>query len=95
MLGSRTKAVLRTANHVLPTGGTARFRGGLSVLSFLKVSTFLRLPMSAALGELAVDAAELARLEGLEAHARAADLRRRPSATAPVSQPQDRRPRDS
>jgi histidinol dehydrogenase len=59
-------------NHVLPTGGTARHTGGLSVLTFLRVRTWLRLDAPA---ELAADAAALARLEGLEAHARAAEAR--------------------
>jgi phosphoribosyl-ATP pyrophosphohydrolase/phosphoribosyl-AMP cyclohydrolase/histidinol dehydrogenase len=62
-------------NHVLPTGGTARFTGGLSVLTFLRVRTWLRLDDSAAASALIEDAVSLARLEGLEAHARAALLR--------------------
>lgn len=60
-------------NHVLPTGGTGRFSGGLSVLNFLCVRTWMKLD---APGPLAEDAARLARLEGLEGHARAADRRR-------------------
>jgi phosphoribosyl-ATP pyrophosphohydrolase/phosphoribosyl-AMP cyclohydrolase/histidinol dehydrogenase len=60
-------------NHVLPTGGTARSFGGLSVLTFLRAQAWLRMEHA---GELAADAAQLARLEGLEAHARAADRRR-------------------
>jgi len=63
-------------NHVLPTGGTARHTGGLSVMTFLRVRTWLEVSDRAAGRELADDAAALARLEGLEAHARAADLRR-------------------
>lgn len=61
-------------NHVLPTSGAARSFGGLSVLSFLRVQTQLALKPTA---ELRDDCARLARLEGLEAHARAA-LARRP-----------------
>jgi len=61
-------------NHVLPTGGTARTRGGLSVLTFLRVRTWLRLDDPVPLLD---DAAHLARLEGLEGHARAAEARRR------------------
>jgi phosphoribosyl-ATP pyrophosphohydrolase/phosphoribosyl-AMP cyclohydrolase/histidinol dehydrogenase len=57
-------------NHVLPTGTAARFSGGLSVLHFLRVRTWLRLEAGAA------DAAALARLEGLEGHARSAERRR-------------------
>ncbi len=56
-------------NHVLPTGGGARYSGGLSVLTFLKASTWLAIDHPDTLIE---DTARLARLEGLEAHARAA-----------------------
>lgn len=64
-------------NHVLPTGATARMRGGLSVFDFLRVRTFLDLPEGNATTQIASDAAALARLEGLEGHARAADRRRK------------------
>ena len=63
-------------NHVLPTGGTARFTGGLSVFTFLRIRTWLVLDDPAGVDALARDAVRLARLEGLEAHARAADKRR-------------------
>ena len=59
-------------NHVLPTGRGARFQSGLSVMTFLKSPTWMTMSQP---GLIAGDAAELARLEGLEAHARAADLR--------------------
>lgn len=62
-------------NHVLPTGGTARHTGGLSVLTFLRVRTWLEITDPTAAQGLTQDAADLARLEGLEAHARAADRR--------------------
>jgi len=62
-------------NHTLPTGGVARFKGGLSVLDFLRVRTWLKMAPGRATEEVARDAAALARLEGLEAHARAAELR--------------------
>jgi phosphoribosyl-ATP pyrophosphohydrolase/phosphoribosyl-AMP cyclohydrolase/histidinol dehydrogenase len=62
-------------NHTLPTGGGARFTGGLSVLHFLRVRTWMRLDRPDAIADLARDAAALARLEGLEAHARAAEAR--------------------
>jgi len=65
-------------NHVLPTGSTARFTGGLSVLHFLRVRTWLRMSDGPEARAMAADAAALARLEGLEAHARSADLRARP-----------------
>jgi len=59
-------------NHVLPTGGTARFQSGLSVMTFLRSPTWSRLDDP---GPLVEDTALLARLEGLEAHARAAERR--------------------
>jgi phosphoribosyl-ATP pyrophosphohydrolase/phosphoribosyl-AMP cyclohydrolase/histidinol dehydrogenase len=58
-------------NHCLPTGGAARFSAGLSVLNFLRARTWLRMDD----GLLASETAAFARLEGLEAHARAAELR--------------------
>jgi phosphoribosyl-ATP pyrophosphohydrolase/phosphoribosyl-AMP cyclohydrolase/histidinol dehydrogenase len=61
-------------NHVLPTGGTARIASGLSALTFLRVRTWLATDGAAA-QDLARDAARFARLEGLEAHGRAADRR--------------------
>ena len=67
-------------NHVLPTGGSARFAGGLSVLTFLRAATWMRLDSPAAHID---DTAALARLEGLEGHARAAELRRRSPPRAP------------
>jgi phosphoribosyl-ATP pyrophosphohydrolase/phosphoribosyl-AMP cyclohydrolase/histidinol dehydrogenase len=62
-------------NHVLPTGGTARHAAGLSVLTFLRPRTFLRIDDPAAAEALIADATALARLEALEAHARAAKRR--------------------
>lgn len=62
-------------NHVLPTGGTARFTGGLSVFDFLRVRTWLRIDTPAQATELAQDAAALANLEGLAAHAASAKRR--------------------
>jgi len=62
-------------NHVLPTAGTARSNGGLSVYTFLRVRTWLRIDDSAAARPLVEDAAWLARAEGLEAHARSAEQR--------------------
>ena len=62
-------------NHVLPTAGTARSKGGLSVYTFLRVRTWLRIDDSAAARPLVEDAAWFGRVEGLEAHARAAELR--------------------
>ena len=62
-------------NHVLPTGGAARYRAGLSVLDFVKVQTVLRAKAGKGLNSIAELAAQLARLEGLHAHQRAAQLR--------------------
>lgn len=62
-------------NHVLPTGGTARSVGGLSVLTFLRARTWIAVDDPVAARVLAQDASVVARLEGLEAHARAADRR--------------------
>jgi phosphoribosyl-ATP pyrophosphohydrolase/phosphoribosyl-AMP cyclohydrolase/histidinol dehydrogenase len=59
-------------NHVLPTGGTSRWAGGLSVLAFLRMRTWLRIEASAAAGKLVEDAVWLARAEALEGHARTA-----------------------
>jgi histidinol dehydrogenase len=61
-------------NHVLPTGRTARFASGLSVQDFLKRTTLLGCD-AAAFRALAPAAVTLARAEGLEAHARALELR--------------------
>jgi len=61
-------------NHVLPTSGAARIRGGLSVADFLKVISFQELS-PAALARLAPAITTLARAEGLEAHARSIEVR--------------------
>ena len=61
-------------NHVLPTGGTARFSAGLSVLTFLRMRTWMSSDTGPENGVIR-DTAALARLEGLEGHARAAEMR--------------------
>ena len=61
-------------NHVLPTGGTARFSSGLSVMNFLTLRTYER-SLGNADRRIANDAAILAQAEGLAAH-RAAALAR-------------------
>lgn len=61
-------------NHVLPTGGAARFSGGLSALHFLRVRTWLHLDDPDAAID---DCAALAELEQLDGHRRAALARRR------------------
>lgn len=55
-------------NHVLPTGRRARFASGLSVLDFMKRTSFLALDQ-AALGAIGPAAVALATAEGLPAHA--------------------------
>ncbi|GLV46852.1 histidinol dehydrogenase [Thermus sp. LT1-2-5] len=62
-------------SHVMPTSGTARFQGGLSVRDFLKVIPVIGLGEKV-VRELAAKGAALARAEGLEGHARSLDLRR-------------------
>ncbi|WP_174284883.1 histidinol dehydrogenase [Sphingomonas bacterium] len=63
-------------NHVLPTGRRARFASGLSVLDFMKRTSFLGLD-EAALRELGPATVALAEAEGLPAHARSVALRLR------------------
>jgi phosphoribosyl-ATP pyrophosphohydrolase/phosphoribosyl-AMP cyclohydrolase/histidinol dehydrogenase len=62
-------------NHVLPTGRASRYAGGLSVLTFLRVRTWLTIREPGEARELLEDAAWLGRVEGLEAHARSAERR--------------------
>ena len=61
-------------NHVLPTGGTARFFSPLGVEDFLKRSSFVRFEPPK-LRELGLDLIRLAELEGLTAHARSVEVR--------------------
>ena len=61
-------------NHVLPTGGAARQRGGLSAADFVKVISVQELNAEA-LAALAPAISTLARAEGLEAHARSVEVR--------------------
>ncbi len=62
-------------NHVLPTGGTSRFRAGLSVFTFLRARTWIRIDEPAAATPLYRDAVSLARIESLEGHAQSAEVR--------------------
>lgn len=60
-------------NHTLPTGGTSRSFGGLSVVTFLRIRTWMH---GDDLGrQLREDTIQMARWEGLESHARAAERR--------------------
>ena len=61
-------------NHVLPTAGQARFRGGLSVLDFVKVITVQQFS-SEGLGKIAKTVEILAETEGLRAHAESIRVR--------------------
>lgn len=61
-------------NHVLPTNGTARFSSPLSVEDFQKKSSII-LYSEQAMNDNGAKIAEFARLEGLEAHARAVESR--------------------
>lgn len=61
-------------NHVLPTSGAARYTGGLSVHKFLKTVTWQRATRAAS-RPLAEATARISRLEGMEGHARSADIR--------------------
>ncbi len=56
-------------NHILPTGGTARYRGGLSVMEFVKIVTYQQLVYDESLTQTA---STLAGAEGLLAHQRSA-----------------------
>lgn len=61
-------------NHVLPTNGTARFSSPLNVDNFQKKSSVI-IYSEKALSENGAKIAEFARMEGLEAHARAVEIR--------------------
>ena len=61
-------------NHVLPTSGAARYTGGLSVHKFMKTVTWQRATREGT-RPLAEATARISRLEGMEGHARSADIR--------------------
>src|SRR5690606_30372810 len=61
-------------NHVLPTGGASRLRGGLSILDYVKIISVQQLERSG-LERIASAVTTLARAEGLEAHARSVEAR--------------------
>ncbi|NBQ84469.1 MAG: histidinol dehydrogenase, partial [Alphaproteobacteria bacterium] len=63
-------------NHILPTKGAAHYTGGLSVHKFMKVVTTQRMTQEAN-REVGAAAARISRLEGMEGHARATDVRLR------------------
>ena len=73
-------------NHVLPTTGAARVRGGLAVTDYVKVISVQEVG-EAALRKLAPAITTLARAEGLEAHARSVELRIKPSKSGQAGRP--------
>ena len=62
------------SNHVLPTSGAARFRGGLNAADFVKLVSVQRVTKRG-LKRIAKTITTLARAEGLEAHARSIEVR--------------------
>ncbi len=62
------------SNHVLPTSGAARSRGGLSAADFVRVTSVQRLT-ALGLARIAPAAVTLARAEGLRAHAASIEIR--------------------
>ncbi|MGB5864241.1 MAG: histidinol dehydrogenase [Sulfitobacter sp.] len=61
-------------NHVLPTSGAASYTGGLSVHKYMKIVTWQRATREGS-KDVAQATARISRLEGMEGHARAADVR--------------------
>ncbi len=61
-------------NHVLPTSGAANYTGGLSVHKYMKIVTWQRATRDGA-RPVAEATARISRLEGMEGHARTADIR--------------------
>jgi sulfopropanediol 3-dehydrogenase len=61
-------------NHILPTISAARYTGGLSVSKFLKTVTWQRMSKNA-VPDIAEACARISRHEGMEGHARSADIR--------------------
>ncbi|WP_341246235.1 histidinol dehydrogenase [Nereida ignava] len=61
-------------NHVLPTSGAAKYTGGLSVHKYMKIVTWQRSTREGA-KDVAIATARISRLEGMEGHARSADVR--------------------
>lgn len=63
-------------NHVLPTGGTSRYCAGLSVFTFLRIRTWMRVDDAQKAVHLHDDSEKLALIEGLEGHSKAAKMRK-------------------
>ena len=64
------------SNHVLPTAGAARYRGGLNAADFVKLVSVQRIT-KAGLARIAKTVTTLARAEGLECHARSIETRQK------------------
>ncbi len=83
-IGARSPAplgdYLAGPNHVLPTGGSARFASPLGAYDFLKRTSIIE-ASAGALEALGPEVARLARMEGFEGHARAIELRLAPVAS--------------
>ncbi|MBO6512774.1 MAG: histidinol dehydrogenase [Phycisphaerales bacterium] len=62
-------------NHTLPTGQTARFQAGLSVVHFLRLRTWIRIDDPTACAPVLEDTQRIARMEGLIGHERSAARR--------------------
>jgi histidinol dehydrogenase len=62
------------SNHILPTGGRGRFSSGLAPGVFVRIQEVVEIPQGA-VAALAAPLADLARAEGLPAHARSAEIR--------------------
>ena len=74
MSGTAYGDYIAGSNHILPTGGRGRFSSGLGPAVFLRTQEVVEIPPDAAVA-LARPVAALARAEGLDAHARSAELR--------------------
>ncbi len=78
-IGERTAEVIGDygigPNHTLPTGGTARFQGGLSVIHFLRLRTWIRMDDLVESRSVATDTQRLAQMEGLIGHRDAVAVR--------------------
>jgi sulfopropanediol 3-dehydrogenase len=61
-------------NHCLPTSRSAKYTGGLSVHKYMKLVTWQRSTRDGA-KDVAIATARISRLEGMEGHARTADIR--------------------
>lgn len=73
-------------NHTLPTQAAARYTGGLSVAKYLKTLTWQRVTDPVAARQIAVDADAFGDVDGLQAHARTAQIRLERMAGAAAAQ---------